>query len=156
MLIIMNCKLLLITIIISLTLVDAAQWNIDSVEMGFAVEVEFSANYSIDSFGYVYLPTEVGSVNSFPSQPDSSVNSSQVREILPEKLELSISPNPFNSFISLNFSNPFTGIIEIIDISGRVVSSENLNSSVKTTIDFIDQPSGVYFIKANNAQKNNY
>jgi len=121
--------------------------------MGFIVEVEFSANYSIDSDGYVYLPTEDGSFNSFPSQPDSSVNSSQVREILPGKFELSISPNPFNSFVSLNFSNPFNGIIQIIYISGRVVGSVNLNSSVKTTIDFIDQPSGVYFIKAHNAQK---
>ncbi len=132
MLIIMNCKLFLITIIISFTFLDAAQWNIDSDEMGFVVEVEFSANYSINSYGYVYLPTEDDSINSFPSEPDYSVNSSQLLEILPEKFELSILPNPFNSFVSLNFSNPFTGIVEIIDISGRVVSSVNLNSSVFT------------------------
>lgn len=140
----MNCKLFLITIIISSTFIDAAQWNIDSDEMGFVVEDEFSANYYIDSDGYVYLPTEDDSINSFSSEPDYSVNSSQVLEKLPEQLELSISPNPFNSFVSLNFSNPFTGIIEIIDISRRVVSSVNFNSSVKSTIDFNDQPSDVY------------
>jgi len=114
MLIIMNCKLFLITIIISFTFLDAAQWNIDSDEIGFAGEVEFTANYSIDSDGYVYLWTEDGSISSFPSQPDSSLISSQVREKLPEKFELSILPNPFNSFVSLNFSNPFTGIVEVI------------------------------------------
>ncbi len=157
MLIIMNCKLFLISIIISIisfTFIDAAQWYIDSDKTGFVVEVEFSANYSIDSDGYIYLPTEDDSINSFSSEPDYSVNSSQVREILPEKFELSISPNPFNSFVTLNFSNPFTGIIEIINILVRVVNSVNLNSSVKTTIDFIDQPSGVLY-KGSQCSKNN-
>jgi hypothetical protein len=45
----------------------------------------------------------------------------------PESFFMSLSPNPFNSILSVNYDIPENGTLEIFDISGRLLEKTNLS-----------------------------
>lgn len=59
----------------------------------------------------------------------------------------SISPNPSNGMINLDFSKSFTtGKITVTDLAGRTVYSNNLNSSKSQQVNLTSLTNGVYII----------
>lgn len=72
---------------------------------------------------------------------------------------ISVYPNPFEQFINLELSEQFTGSVQLIDITGRLVWNQNINTanSSNTLIQGFDAlPSGVYQLRLlnKNGQKN--
>ncbi len=62
-----------------------------------------------------------------------------------DKLGLSVTAISFNSSCRISYSAN-EGIINIADISGRIVFSRLVNSSGEIVWDAIGQPSGIYFV----------
>jgi hypothetical protein len=68
----------------------------------------------------------------------------------------SISPNPSNGVITINFTEQMDGNVVIYDYQGREVFS-NLNSVLTTkTIDLSNEPAGIYLIKVSGNEKVGY
>lgn len=69
-----------------------------------------------------------------------------------QETEFKFFPNPVNDQLTITTSNYTTPlVIMVIDISGRVVFSDNLTSSV-TVISAVDWPSGMYIIQITGTQ----
>jgi len=62
------------------------------------------------------------------------------------ELRVSIYPNPSNDIINIGLENPDNAIIEIYNVSGRLVFSKALYSKVEK-IDVSDLPVGIYIVK---------
>jgi len=66
-------------------------------------------------------------------------------------LELNVSPNPSNGVIALYYKlkEPQSVQIELFNLMGKLIGSNYLpESEVNTkTIEFMNAPSGIYFIK---------
>ena len=67
-----------------------------------------------------------------------------------------ISPNPATTQFTINFlEEQQNTIINIIDITGRIVNNKLLLANGKTaTVDMIDYAKGVYFVQITDANKN--
>ncbi len=75
----------------------------------------------------------------------------EMNNILPDYPMLTLSPNPFNSTVQISFEPTDNGLIEIFDISGRLVVSFATNKSGSILWDGCSQTghklgSGVYFV----------
>lgn len=56
-------------------------------------------------------------------------------------------PNPTKEFITLEFNNDFPNEINVLDINGKIVKSQKINSK-KTTINIKNLSSGTYLLNA--------
>lgn len=68
-----------------------------------------------------------------------------------ELSDISISPNPFNDFVSFNYKNT-TGILEIFTILGQKMNSYKLESG-QNTFNLNALSSGIYFFKITSEKK---
>ena len=80
------------------------------------------------------------------------LNIDQDPYLVPDKISLLAYPNPFNSTINIKISNvkKIGEVIEIHNVSGKLIETINLNNNVKEQeIKWEAQglPSGVYFIQ---------
>ena len=106
------------------------------------VGVVMSIDYPTDTVDTATSPTTHRLI-----QYELSSVEEQIKKI-PEKLELSAFPNPFNSACKIQTLNPIgeTAKIEVFDISGRCLESADNSAMTWQPTDNIG--SGVYFIKA--------
>ncbi|MCD6417844.1 T9SS type A sorting domain-containing protein [bacterium] len=77
---------------------------------------------------------------------------------IPQKISMSISPNPFNSNLEVLYNAPDGGRIEIFDDTGHLILKYSVRGSGKFIWDGCDeegmpQPSGTYFIKLRTSSK---
>ena len=111
---------------------------------------------SIDARGSYYYRAVAfyeDSLASLPSNVDSAVFGSGVAERVPRKLEISIAPNPFNATTRILFSAPFTGRLDVYDITGRLTRSLRLNEALSVNLDMSDEPSGIYLVRIQSGSK---
>ncbi len=76
---------------------------------------------------------------------DGESTYSQVIAVKNQETETKLSPNPFNDFIEITTNNPIQRA-EIIDITGKIVMSENLESNI-VNLNAKELLNGIYFIK---------
>ncbi len=62
-------------------------------------------------------------------------------------------PNPTNGMVTIKLSEPKNQIIQVSDITGKIVIESKLINSKQTQIDLTAFPNGVYFIKLFNKNK---
>ena len=72
-----------------------------------------------------------------------------------ENVRMNLQPNPATSQVRLSL-NGVTGMVNcaLIDMSGRVVFSQEMNAENEQTIDLTNVAKGAYFVRINNAQFN--
>ena len=72
-----------------------------------------------------------------------------------ENVRMKLQPNPATSQVRLSL-NGVTGMVNcaLIDMSGRVVFSQEMNAENEQTIDLTNVAKGAYFVRINNAQFN--
>ncbi len=74
-----------------------------------------------------------------------------------QKTSIKIYPNPVSDNLKAEFPENFTGILEIVDESGKSVYKQKVQNSQIQNIDVSDFASGVYYVKLiNKIQKNIY
>ncbi|MBJ7428420.1 MAG: T9SS type A sorting domain-containing protein, partial [Bacteroidia bacterium] len=88
---------------------------------------------------------------------DGTINYTKVIGVLmdgvQENLETSIYPNPFSSNLNISISTNYNAKteVQIIDINGKLVYTENINTMIGSsiyTISNLDKiPTGMYFVK---------
>ncbi len=76
---------------------------------------------------------------------DGKSTYSQVIAVKNQETETKLSPNPFNDFIEITTNSPIQRA-EIIDITGKIVMSENLESNI-VKLNAKELLNGIYFIK---------
>lgn len=64
-----------------------------------------------------------------------------------EDVHASISPNPTTGLINIDFSGEYSGIVNVIDLSGRIVHRLNLDRAYSSNIDLSQSQAGIYFVK---------
>lgn len=72
-----------------------------------------------------------------------------IRENVP--LTMGVYPNPVTDFLTVQFGVPVLGVIDVWDLTGRLLSSHSVNSSEKL-IDCSEWISGVYLIRLRNSR----
>jgi hypothetical protein len=93
--------------------------------------------------------------------PDNdAINENNSNNNIPDKLSLSAYPNPFNSSVTITYSNLKGGEIEIYDIQGKLIKTLKIEGGENGKIiwDASDAlgnkvSSGEYFLKAQNGSK---
>ena len=72
----------------------------------------------------------------------------------PKNNAISITPNPANDYFSINMDGNQQIIMEIFDANGRILRSQQLNSSSKISIQDLEH--GIYFIRVIDAHNQVY
>jgi hypothetical protein len=90
--------------------------------------------------------------NVFPHEGDdpacgSRENHEPHEEIHQNEVKLSIFPNPTNDMLNVQFSVPFTGSVEIYDISGVVITTKNYTDTSTVVFGTSTFPSGIYTLR---------
>ena len=67
----------------------------------------------------------------------------------PVFVNINVFPNPANDVLNIGFDEDFTGLIEIIDIPGRVILSNYQNEKNILQFDISSLAKGIYYIKLN-------
>jgi hypothetical protein len=118
-------------------------------EETFFDNIDSSKTYCINSRGNIYTLKIIG-VDSLLNKVyiDSKLNQAlSINDNEALKNDFSIYPNPSNDFIIVNFHSSFPSLINITDLSGRVVKSiQNDTKEVKLNVS--DLPKGSYFLSA--------
>lgn len=60
---------------------------------------------------------------------------------------VTIWPNPANDLLNVDFGHSFTGILEVLNVSGTVVRSARVESLAQTSLPTTGLPNGVYFLR---------
>lgn len=68
-----------------------------------------------------------------------------VENIAAENIQ--VFPNPTHGLFTINAKEMPIEMIEITDISGRIIAKKSMQSSELIQLDIVNEPSGVYFIK---------
>jgi hypothetical protein len=107
--------------------------NIYTLEEYWALDVDFVLQYVCDyEYNYVGIDEEVGLADV-------------------EQLPLTITPNPTENIIVLSGLAEGTHQMEIVDMAGRIVMSDNVSNSKQ--IDLSELQKGCYLVKVMNNQK---
>lgn len=79
-------------------------------------------------------------------------SNASINKLTNEKIKIDFYPNPADDKLNLNLSHSLTNVeINIIDASGKIVKSYNMNGSFKT-MEISDLESGIYQLKISNSQ----
>ncbi len=77
-----------------------------------------------------------------------SHNSVGVNELKSE-IEFNVFPNPANDIVNVSFARiQEEGMIELLDISGKLIVSKSVNGLIKTSIETQSLKAGIYLIRA--------
>jgi len=93
--------------------------------------------------------------------PDSTDNIEESGTVIPKDFAISAYPNPFNSSLIIDISSKESGIINIYDIQGRIITKYLYNEGNHKILwdakgdDNQPLPSGIYFIGRKGDSKNN-
>ncbi len=106
------------------------------------------------------IDTELGPFVSYRFYTDSGLFGDrfelifQNRPLKEEEAEILVDnlyPNPVEDILNVQFSRPVTGIVEIIDLSGKRVNSYRLENVSEYEFDVNDLPKGIYILKLKSA-----
>ena len=86
---------------------------------------------------------------------DLGLKGTATRNILTNTNNISISPNPAQYTISLDFDEKLSGEIEIVDALGREVQKTKIRNVSKQDIDVSGLIPGLYFVRALDSKKQN-
>ena len=91
----------------------------------------------------IYHNTALCSQYSFCTNPVQDI-----REVREDKLNASVSPNPFNDLVKIDFtySNKQCVSVEIMDFQGRIIKSEMYSGGKEMTVDLSSYRAGIYFV----------
>lgn len=83
---------------------------------------------------------------------DGSFEYSPIREVRRNGVvqALAAYPNPAFNYLKVETTLPFTGTLEVFDAMGRLISSKKVDQVLQNSINVIDLPNGLYFVKAQN------
>jgi hypothetical protein len=133
------------------------EWSKDF--MGYPVDNIVSVVQSADG-GYVMLMSGDADSTNVPYmwlvKSDAQGNVVSIPEfstVKNEVLIVIIYPNPANDFIYLNFKNPFEGEINIYDVVGRLVYSEEIQNQNLKQINIHSLNKGIYIVVARNIKR---
>src|SRR5690606_18965122 len=62
---------------------------------------------------------------------------------------VSLFPNPASSFINLQFTRPFSGNIQVMDMSGRLLQQQSVDLTNTVILNIGDLPDGMYWVRLN-------
>jgi hypothetical protein len=62
-------------------------------------------------------------------------------------------PNPANDMLTISFSEPYSGSVELISLMGQKMMKIQVNDALSETIILSDLESGMYFLKAGSNSK---
>lgn len=137
--------------------------NIDTLDAGINTNRFCVGHNSVNSgkvigiLDFCCLPTGTFGINTGTIAPTvvNCLNSGNCFSGIKENLksEISIFPNPIKESFTINSNNTLIESIEIIDVLGKVVYSQKVNSSEEILILRNNIPSGLYIIKTNSADK---
>ncbi len=60
---------------------------------------------------------------------------------------MNIYPNPAEDLLTINLDNEITGRLNVYDLTGQIVLTQDIQSALKLEIDIKKIPSGLYIIK---------
>ncbi|MBP7810554.1 MAG: T9SS type A sorting domain-containing protein [Bacteroidia bacterium] len=64
---------------------------------------------------------------------------------------LKVFPNPSNGEINLSFEKPYTGSLQVYDVSGKQIHSQTLTKETELKLDLTKYNRGIYFVKTEEA-----
>ena len=100
---------------------------------------------------YIMVDGFLGAVGSYTIEISKDTASSGISDIRVNS-SVFISPNPANEYCNVRLASKLNGnaIIQLFDITGRVVIEENINNKNETQLDLSNLVAGAYFIKVSN------
>ncbi len=60
--------------------------------------------------------------------------------------ETKMYPNPTKEDVNLLFSLPFTGLVRVMDMTGRAIMTQNIENQLQTSFSVAELPNGVYWV----------
>lgn len=123
--------------------IESSQDGINFETIGFAEGVGNSKTTQKYQFEYNSNTNAYYRLNQIDYDGKSTY--SQVIAVKNQETETKLSPNPFNDFIEISTNNPIQRA-EIIDLTGKIVMSENLESTV-VKLNAKELLNGIYFLK---------
>jgi hypothetical protein len=117
--------------------------NINGIYASVALAASNKAEYS-------YNPKPIRIVNGYRESPPQINEPSVSLSVSNTQFDFTIKPNPANDFVELIFNNQLPTVIEITDLSGKVLLSKVVQNSNYLYINLIDFSTGFYLIKAVN------
>ncbi len=85
--------------------------------------------------------------NSFFTTPASFESAEEMARLLSTNEEITLSPNPVNTFLKLNWNGTIIERIKIIDINGQIISELEPEGTSEITVNVEDMPNGLYFVR---------
>jgi len=131
-------------------------------QKGMSSLSSFTANWTApaESSGQVtfYASGHAANGNSASSGDESALGAISITEMPVaiedyENLGLTISPNPVVNLTTITLDSKIDGKIELFDISGKMISSSNINSD-QYTLDMSMYSTGLYFVKLTDQNQN--
>ncbi len=123
--------------------IESSQDGINFETIGFAEGVGNSKTIQKYQFEYNSNTNAYYRLNQIDYDGESTY--SQVITVKNQENETKLSPNPFNDFIEITTNSPIQRA-EIIDITGKIVMSENLESNT-VKLNAKELLNGIYFVK---------
>ena len=112
-------------------------------------EIDDKGNPLVDPFGQ-NTAEEAFNDLWFYSNPIFVTKSNQARISSPKLENIHIYPNPTKDMLLIQFTEPQTGLIKFVDMSGKCVLQSEIKNSVQEQISCSSLPKGLYFVKINN------
>jgi predicted outer membrane repeat protein len=68
-------------------------------------------------------------------------------ELVVDMFDASVFPNPTTGAFTLTLDREITGFVQVFDVQGRLVSTEQINGSNQTQLDLSAESSGIYLLR---------
>ncbi len=112
-------------------------------------EIDDKGNPLVDPFGQNTAEKAFNDLW-FYSNPIFVTKSNQAGISSPKLENIHIYPNPAKDMLLIQFTEPQTGLIKFVDMSGKCVLQSEIKNSVQEQISCSSLPKGLYFVKINN------
>jgi hypothetical protein len=99
---------------------------------------------------YGYNPKPIRIVNGYRESPPEIAEPSASLSVSNTQFNFTIQPNPANDIVQLIFNNELPTLIEISDLTGKVLFSKAVQNSNNISVNLFDFATGFYLVKALN------